>query len=326
MSEKPELGSLELIPLREYWEHEAHQFTPWLADNIDQLGEALGLNLEVEGTEVRVGPYRADIFAHATDENTPVLIENQLGATDNHHLGQLMMYAAGHDAATIVWIAGDFIDQHRAALDWLNRVTVKGINFFGVRIELWRIGDSAPAPKFHIVSKPNEWSKRMMGVKKGPRGARSPVYELYEAYWTGLVASLRSEYPYPLPKSSARNWISSRAPLPKGVKINLSVAEHERKVFIYVLISEEPAPGLFAFVSKRIERFVEAVGRPLEFEPRPHDRTGDFGWSFASQGLESDSREAEYRWVARTLPIITELIESMANEHKRGEAGASDAG
>jgi hypothetical protein len=75
------------------------------------------------------------------------------------HLGQLITYAAGLKAATIVWVAAPFTEEHRAALDWLNEITDSRFNFFGLEIELWRIGESPIAPKFNLVSKPNDWSK-----------------------------------------------------------------------------------------------------------------------------------------------------------------------
>jgi len=85
-----------------------------------------------------------------------VLVENELERTDHNHLGQLMTYAAGLGAVTIVWISDRSIDEHRAALDWLNEITNEHVNFFGLEVELWRIGDSALAPKFNVVSKPND--------------------------------------------------------------------------------------------------------------------------------------------------------------------------
>lgn len=47
-------GRLIDFPLCEAWKHEAHQFTPWLADNIDHLSDAIGIPLELTGTEVSV--------------------------------------------------------------------------------------------------------------------------------------------------------------------------------------------------------------------------------------------------------------------------------
>ena len=157
---KPALGKFERIDLREYWKDESIDFTPWLAEeeNIALLGEAIGIELEVEAREISVGPFKADILCRDTNDNW-VLIENQLERTDHNHLGQLMTYAAGLDAVTIIWIADRFAEEHRSAMDWLNRITSEDINFFGVSIELWRIGESLIAPKFDIVCKPDDWAR-----------------------------------------------------------------------------------------------------------------------------------------------------------------------
>ncbi len=163
MNSQPSLGKLEQVPLRSIWEDEAHDFTPWLADkdNIAILSDTICLDLEVEAQEKEVGPFRADILCKDTTTGNWVLIENQLERTDHAHLGQLMTYAAGLQAVTIVWIAERFTDQHRAALDWLNQITNSSFNFFGLEIELWKIGDSPVAPKFNIVSKPNDWTRNV---------------------------------------------------------------------------------------------------------------------------------------------------------------------
>ena len=162
-----ELGLLEKVEPREYWASEATDFTPWLAkeENLSQLGNTIGLDLELEATEKNVGPFRADILCKETTDAHWVLVENQLEKTNHTHLGQLLTYAAGLKAVTIVWIAKPFTEEHRAALDWLNNITDDTFNFFGLEIELWKIGDSKPAPRFNIVSKPNDWTKQVASAK-----------------------------------------------------------------------------------------------------------------------------------------------------------------
>ena len=36
-------GKIEEVELKEAWEHEAHNFTPWLSANISMLGDAIGM-------------------------------------------------------------------------------------------------------------------------------------------------------------------------------------------------------------------------------------------------------------------------------------------
>ncbi len=180
------LGRLEKLDLRTYWKREATDFTPWLAheENIQLLSETIGIELEVQSQEESVGPFNADILCKDTINDHYVLIENQLERTDHTHLGQLMTYAAGLDAVTIIWIAQKFTEEHRAALDWLNRITDDTFTFFGIEIELYKIGESNPAPMFNIVSKPNDWTKQVK--KSTSTQSTTEIKRLQQEYWQGL--------------------------------------------------------------------------------------------------------------------------------------------
>lgn len=210
---KLQLGRLERVDVRQYWTNEATEFTPWLAskENIEQLGEALGIELEVEAQEKWVGPFRADLLCKDLATESWVLIENQLERTDHSHLGQLLTYAAGLDAVTIVWIAQRFTEEHRAALDWLNKVTDERINFFGVEVELWRIGESAIAPRFSVVSKPNAWSKTVAGdARRIAQTDLSPTRQLQLAFWQGFLAYVeqRGSSRVRPTKAQPQHWMS----------------------------------------------------------------------------------------------------------------------
>ena len=157
-----ELKRLEQVEdLRQIWKSEPAEFTPWLAEpeNMELLSDTLGLSLDGESVEVDAGKFRADIVCIDKDSSAKVVIENQLEEADHKHVGQIITYAAQLDAGIAIWIAKEFSDEHRAALDWLNGKTDPDVRFFGLEIELWQIGECGPAPKFNVVSKPNDWSK-----------------------------------------------------------------------------------------------------------------------------------------------------------------------
>jgi hypothetical protein len=185
----PNLGRLERVELRAAWSSESGDFTPWLAsdDNIALLGDAIGIDLEVEAQEKQVGPFRADILCKDTSNDTWVLIENQLERTDHTHLGQLITYAAGLKAVTIVWIAARITEEHRAALDWLNEITDGSFRFFGLEVELWRIGNSPSAPKFNVVCEPNDWSQNVTaGARRVVEGELTPARQIQLEFWTAF--------------------------------------------------------------------------------------------------------------------------------------------
>ncbi len=181
-----QLGRLEEVSIREYWFDEARDFTPWLArkENLFQLGEAIGLEFDPKtvNQESEVGDFRVDILCKDID-GRDVIVENQLGRTDHGHLGQLLTYAAGKNAPIIVWIAKEFRDERRAAMDWLNEKTGGDAHFFGVQIELWKIGKSDPAPRFHVVSSPNDWTETVRAVQSHELTKSD---QLRIVFWTGL--------------------------------------------------------------------------------------------------------------------------------------------
>ncbi len=207
MADIPQLGRLEPVNLRSLWSDEPRAFTPWLAqpDNLRILGDALGLDLEFVRTESEVGSFYADIVCRDTADGSHVLIENQLEKTDHTHLGQILTYAAGLDAVTIVWIAKQFNEAHRAALDWLNEHTVDRVQFFGLEIEAYRIGNSEPAPKFQVVARPNDWSREAPARASSGRGE---TQEQQLRFWQGFRDFCATrELPFRPIKAQPQNWM-----------------------------------------------------------------------------------------------------------------------
>ncbi|RME47062.1 MAG: DUF4268 domain-containing protein [Chloroflexi bacterium] len=155
------LSTLKRVDLREVWQHEATDFTNWLAQdkNLQLLGEEIGIDISLVQTEASVGKFSVDILAEEENTGRKIVIENQLETTNHDHLGKIITYASGFDAEIVIWIVKDVRDEHKQAVDWLNEHTDEKVNIFAIRMELWQIGDSPYAPKFNIVSKPNDWAK-----------------------------------------------------------------------------------------------------------------------------------------------------------------------
>ena len=164
-----DLGRLEPVEnISSVWTNETLHFTPWLAENMDLLSEAVGIPLTLDGTEMHVGRPRLDMLAHTVD-GSAVLIENQYGESDDTHLGSLFTYSAGVERTkglkvkTVIWIAQDFNDYHLDVIRWVNEHTVDSVVFLAVRIRLVKIGDSPPAPVFEMIDaieRPTKWDRR----------------------------------------------------------------------------------------------------------------------------------------------------------------------
>lgn len=155
------LGKLNKTDLREIWKNEERDFSAWLAEeeNLTLLSDEIGISIKLLEREAGVGKYSLDILAEEEGTGRKIVIENQLENTNHDHLGKIITYSAGHDANIIIWIFKDICEEHRSAIDWLNDNTVEGILFFGVKLEVWKINDSEPAPKFQVICRPNEWTK-----------------------------------------------------------------------------------------------------------------------------------------------------------------------
>ena len=205
------LGKLsKIVDLRECWDNEADKFTPWLSKNLELLGEAINMELELEEKEYLLpeSNFKVDILAKRMveeEEEHYVVIENQLEKTDHKHLGQLLTYASGLKAKAVVWIAKTFNDEHKKALDWLNE-NHSNIAFFGLEIELWKIGDSLLAPKFNVVSKPNNWFKTVQAHIQSKNLSDRQL--LQQEFWIGFQEYLKEQGSYlSLKKSQPKHWV-----------------------------------------------------------------------------------------------------------------------
>ena len=181
------LGKIENVELREVWEHEAYDFTKWLADdeNISLLAEKLPFDFENVEAEEAAGKYSVDIVADVADGEGRIIIENQLEKTNHKHLGQLITYASALEAKHVLWIVKDFNDEHKQAIDWLNKNISEGINFFLIQVEAIKIDDSRPAPRFNVICEPNDWGRIIKNSASGNKISDTKL--LQGEYWEQLI-------------------------------------------------------------------------------------------------------------------------------------------
>lgn len=271
MSQVPQLGRLESVDAREVWAHEAHDFTPWLLANGDRLAESLGIELELTAREHAVGGFSLDIIGRDLTHDAVLIVENQLADSDHSHLGQLLTYAAGTGAATIVWIAPRFRDEHRQALQWLNDSTGEDTHFFAVEVSVVRIGDSAPAPLFNVVAQPNDWQKAVKAVTAaGSGGGKAP---LYQAFWARYLEELQSKHPgWSRARSApAQNWFPTATGV-SGVIYSASFAASGRVRYeLYIdRPTQEECKALYDHLHAQRAQFEAAYGRPLDWDRLDH--------------------------------------------------------
>lgn len=201
------LERIKKIDLRKTWKHEASDFTKWLSEkeNLDLLSQELDLELSLIETEASVGRFNVDIVAEDIASNKKVIIENQLEMTDHSHLGQIITYASGIDANIVIWVVKEAREEHRQAVDWLNENTTEDLDFFLIKVEVWQIGNSPYAPKFDIISKPNDWSKN---VKRAVSGNKiTEVKAKQQEFWNRFKEyAEKSGTKLPMRKTSPQHW------------------------------------------------------------------------------------------------------------------------
>ena len=221
-------GELASVDLRRAWPNEARSFTRWLADNLDKLAEVIGIPLDPESREVDVGRFAADLLARNPQDGSLVLIENQLEGSDHSHLGQILTYLAGLEAKTIIWIAREFDDAHRSAVNWLNEHTTDPFAFFAVRVKVVQIGDSPLAPVFEIVEQPNEWDRRIHAVAR-ESSELSELGLFRREFWEYFFRNYPGEIE--LRNNHAASWVAHEVP-GAGLIVGQYLGQNEVGVFV----------------------------------------------------------------------------------------------
>lgn len=239
-------GELSDVALRDAWAHEADDFTPWLAENLDRLAEVIGVPMEAEGTEVVVGNYQADILAR--DRNgRRVLIENQLEGSDHRHLGQILTYLAGLEARTVIWIARDFNEAHLSAVRWLNENSGDDedpFDFFAVKLRVVRIDDSRYAPIFDVIERPSDWDR---SIRATARGNESPISSFRREFW----AHFSQRYPNDkIPDNYSTSSVWHKV---QNADLMISTALAQNSVGIWYRGAWGESPEQYATTVKRYE-------------------------------------------------------------------------
>jgi len=269
------LGKLDRVELRKVWKKEGTEFTPWLQKNIKYLEEALGIEIDIEGREVPIGKYTADLVGKEVNSDRVVIIENQLEDADHDHLGKTLVYAAGREATTVVWISKHFRDEHRQTLEWLNEISGKDTRFFGVELEMLSIDGSKPAPYFKPVVLPSEWQKTAAESRLDDR------QRTYHEFFTEYLNRVKSTYPGWTAAQSGgyENWYALRSGLGSSYIYEMTFTR-ERKIRIGLYIDTENKKEnkeCFDYLLEHKQAIEKELGHRLKWERMDHARASRVG-------------------------------------------------
>lgn len=261
-----ELVKLEKINPKQQWKHEAYDFTPWLADNLQELGDVIGMDLELIGKEVPVGPFSADIVAKELSTNHRVIIENQLEKTNHDHLGKSLTYSSVLDAKTIVWIATKFTDEHKKAFEWLNDNTSTELSFFAIELSLLKISNEKASVVFDIVAGPN-------AVVKGANNSgkqRSETEVKQFLFWTAFRDAIVDDFKS-LQQPRAQYWYD----ISLG-KANIHISNYysttSQTIGCRIYIHWQIADKILPYLLERKEIIEKQLGFSLSWNPNPDNK------------------------------------------------------
>ena len=300
------------VPIRRVWQDEARDLTPWLAENLEALGEVLGIDLELDGTEVRVGPFSADLVLRNANTGKRVVVENMMTNTDHDHLGKVITYAAGLEATHAVLVAETFRPEHRTALQWLNANSSGSVHFFGVVLKAWRIGDSRPAPQLDVVVEPDEWMREIREETAGLSEKRLA----YRDFWSEFLPEFHERYPgWSRANTPAKdNWMN----FPAGktglhYSVNFCRPENRPRFRIELYLDapdKETALALFRELEGGRGAIEDRFGEPLEWDSLERSRGCRIANYFPENvGVENRARWAVLRaWAIERMGMLRDAF------------------
>lgn len=275
------------LPLRKIWKHEARDFTTWLQENIDILKNVIGLEVLNAEREQTTGNFNVDITGEDASGNS-IVIENQLGKSDHDHLGKLITYLTAFEAKIAIWIVSEPRLEHINAIAWLNESTE--VDFYLIKLEAIRIGNSAPAPLMTQIVGPSEEAKKIGTSKK----VKSERHKLRYKFWEGLLIKSKSKHKlFSSISPTQYNWIGSSSGL-RGVNYSYWLNQDSISLKIYIDRGKDAdSENLMIFheLFKRKKEIEAKFGEPLEWEELENYRACVIKKNYQIGGWKSEEEE-----------------------------------
>ncbi len=217
------VGFIKGVSIRTVWPKEDADFTPWLAENISELDNVLGLGLTNPQREVGAGDFSIDLLAETNFGD--IVIENQFGRSDHRHLGQLVTYMSQQGVERAIWIAEEARPEHVTAVERLNE---RGIGqIWMVTARTIQIDDSLPAPLFTVVAEPADIEKAIESKEFTPSQVKT------REFLTALFAQAHEkEIDSPFKKLKPTDRMLSTYAKGKGLVYRLAVNRQAARVLI----------------------------------------------------------------------------------------------
>ena len=300
MSDK-EIGSLQRVDLRDVWPHEARDFTPWLAENIDVLNNEIPLSLSVLEREQPAGDFSVDLLAEDNRSGNFVVIENQLEQSNHDHLGKLITYLTQIGAKAAIWIVSKPRPEHISAISWLNESS--SASFYLLKLEAVRIEDSPAAPLLTLIVGPSEEIREVGKEKKEGAERRSLRYQ----FWTSLLERARDKTL--LHANTSPNQLREiRATAGRrGLMFGYVIQKHTSEIELYIdrgTGAKSENEEIFDSIKKSGEDIEKVFGEPLEWQRLDDQNSCRIGKRFSLGGY----RDNEEKWEEVQETMIAAMI------------------
>lgn len=280
--------------------------------NLSLLGETLGMALELEGQELNLGDFRADILCRNAVDGSRVLIENQLERTDHKHFGQIMTYSSSPDIRTVIWIAKEFREAHRVALDHLNEITNENFRYFGIEVKVWQIGNSAPAPQFEIVSKPSNWNRKISRKMQRAASKDTPETRLQlERFWIAWSDHMtRIGNPFKDPELGTWSFLNfDMERYGSGFHIEAYLVNEKNEIGFRLGIGGQNAMTHFHLLKQQQAEIEREFAEPLEWEERPqHASSRIFLRNTNTDPTDETDWCNQHEWLASKLELFDKVF------------------
>ena len=308
------LGKIKKVDLRKAWSHEATDFTNWLAEeeNLRFLSDEIGVDIKLIQTEATVGRFNVDILAEEENTGNKIVIENQLEPTNHDHLGKIITYASGFDASMVIWVVKEAREEHRQAIDWLNEHTDEDLAFFLIQVELWQIEDSPFAPKFEVVSKPNDWAKTVKQSVSSSKITDTAARQLefwnqFKAYAESHNTILRLGR-----KSRPQHWFDiSIGNSDAHISLTLNSFDGVIRTELYIPDNKE----VYHFLERHKEEVEKELGK-IEWMELPEKKASRIKAEFPGVIDNTDDWEKYFAWMQETAEKFHETFSKLLKKYK----------
>lgn len=255
------VAKLERVPLRAAFPSEVKNLSRWVQLNLDELNAATGLSLANPSVEQPAGDFSVDLIAE-DETGAKVIIENQIGKSDHDHLGKVLTYLTAHEAQAAVWIVEKPRTEHVAAIAWLNQSS--SADFYLVKIEAFKIGNSDVAPLLTLIVGPSPEAKLVAGEKEKFQARHNERLQ----FWQGLLEVANKKTQLHAGRAPTRDtWLSAGV---AGINFNYIIRQHEARVEVWI----GRGPGraaenteIFNKLFSKKDEIETAFGDKLDWEP-----------------------------------------------------------